>query len=110
MKLPYFKLKDALNETKDKFSYGSGLDKITATSKLIGKTAANISLLAVDIGIEVIKRAPEGAGELAKKKLEKESDSMSREQIENAQKIIEQGELARKKRIEKERLEREENS
>ena len=103
MKLPYFKIKEAFEEAKDTFSYGSGTDKISSTAKLFGKTVANVGMLAVEIGSEVIKKLPEETGKKAQKLLDEHSESMTDEQKEKAQKAIEMGEEAKRKRIEKER-------
>ncbi|MBP7491890.1 MAG: hypothetical protein KA803_07320 [Rhodoferax sp.] len=107
MKLPYFKIKKAFEEAKDSFSYGSGTDKISSTAKLFGKTVANVGMLAVEIGAEVIKKLPEETGKNAKKLLDEHSKSMTDEQKEKAQKAIEMGEEAKRKRIEKEKEEAE---
>ena len=42
MKLPYFKIKEAFEETRDSFSYGSGAEKLSSAAKLFGKSVANI--------------------------------------------------------------------
>ena len=92
MKLPYFKIKEAFEEAKDSFSYGSGTDKISSAAKLFGKTVANVGMLAVEVGAEAIKKLPEETGKNAKKLLDEHSDSMTDEQKEKAQKAIEMGE------------------
>ena len=107
MKLPYFKIKEAFEEAKDSFSYGSGTDKISSAAKLFGKTVANVGMLAVEAGTEAIKKLPEETGVKAKKLLDEHSDSMTDEQKEKAQKAIEMGEEAKRKRIEKEKEEAE---
>ena len=107
MKLPYFKIKEAFEEAKDSFSYGSGTDKISSTAKLFGKTVANVGMLAVEVGAEAIKKLPEETEKNAKKLLDEHSDSMTDEQKEKAQKAIEMGEEAKRKRIEKEKEEAE---
>jgi hypothetical protein len=101
MKLPYFKLKDAFNEARESFSYGSGSDKITSAAKLLGKSIANVGMGAVEIGAEAIKNAPEIAGKAAKNHLDKNSNSMTEDQIERAKNIVTKGEEARKRRLEK---------
>lgn len=103
MKLPYFRIKEAFEEARDSFSYGSGTDKISSTAKLFGKTVANVGMLAVEIGSEAIKKLPEQAGKNSQKLLDEHSESMSDEQKEKAKKAIEMGEEAKRKRIERER-------
>ena len=80
MKLPYFKIKEAFEEARDSFSYGSGSDKIASTAKLFGKTVANVGMLAVEIGSEAIKKLPEETGKKAQKLLDEHSESMTDEQ------------------------------
>lgn len=103
MKLPYFKIKEAFEEARDSFSYGSGSDKFSSTAKLLGKTVANVGMLAVEIGTEAIKNLPEKNGKLAQKFLDEHSDSITDEQKEKLQKTIEIGREAKRKRIEEER-------
>ena len=74
MKLPYFKIKEAFEEAKDSFSYGSGTDKISSAAKLFGKTVANVGMLAVEVGAEAIKKLPEETGKNAKKLLDNRID------------------------------------
>lgn len=59
MELPYFKLGEAFDEVKNTFSYGSAGEKAGVIAKLAAKTVANVGLLAVDLGVEIIKNAPE---------------------------------------------------
>ena len=66
MELPYFRLKEAFNEVKDSFSYGSGSEKLSSTAKLLGKFVANTGMLAVEIGAEAIKKAPEHLGKIGR--------------------------------------------
>ena len=101
MKLPYFKIKEAFEEARDSFSYGSGSDKISSTAKLFGKTVANVGMLAVEIGSEAIKKLPEETGKKAQKLLDELSVSLLVEQKEKAHRAIEMGEEAKRKRIEK---------
>ena len=105
MKLPYFKLKDAFNEARDSFSYGSGTEKLTTTAKLLGKSVANVGMLATEIGAGVIKRAPEIAGQISKKALEEHSHVMSDEQKIQAEEHVRKGNEAREQRLKKEREE-----
>jgi len=107
MKLPYFKLKEAFAEARDTFSYGSGADKLSAVAKLVGKSAANVGMLAAEAGVEVVKRAPELAGQMAKSNLNRGSHLMTDEQREKAQNMVRTGEEARERRLEKEREESE---
>lgn len=107
MKLPYFKIKAAFEEAKDSFSYGSGTDKLSSVSKLFGKSVANIGMLAVEIGAEVVKSLPEATGKKAQELLDKNSDLMSSEQIEKAKRAVEIGKEAREHRLQKERDEHE---
>lgn len=107
MKLPYFKLKDAFDEARNTFSYGSGTDKLSAVAKLVGKSAANVGMLAAEIGVEAVKRAPEMAGHMAKSNLDRGSHLMTDEQRERARDIVRAGHEASERRLEKEREERE---
>jgi hypothetical protein len=102
MKLPYFKLKDAFEAVKNDFSFGSGADKLASVSKLLGKTVANVGLLAVEAGIEAVKRAPEIAGSLAKSKLEERRHLMTSEEIEKHEEIIRRGDEAYRQRTDSE--------
>lgn len=102
MKLPYFKLKDAFEEVKSDFSFGSGTDKLASVSKLLGKTVANVGLLAVEAGVEAIKRAPEIAGSMAKGNLEEKRYLMTSEQIEKHEEMIRRGDEAYRQRMNKE--------
>jgi hypothetical protein len=108
VKFPYFKIKEAFDETRDSFSWGSGSDKLTSTAKLLGKSVANVGMLVAEVGVEVIKMAPEIAGKTAKQSLDKNSHVMSEEQIERAREISRKGDEARELRLEKEREERKE--
>lgn len=110
MKLPYFKIKEAFNEAKDSFSYGSGSDKLSATAKLVGKSVANVGMLAAEAGMEFVKRAPEIAGQMAKQNLDKHSHLMSDEQKEKAQQEVRAGNEARERRWERERQKEEEEA
>lgn len=107
MKLPYFKLTDAFKEARDSFSYGSGADKLASAAKLLGKTAANVGMLVTEAGVEVIKRAPESAGNVAQRHLKENSRLMSDEQKEKAHEMIKTGNEAREKRMNQQRLEEE---
>ncbi|SEJ59976.1 hypothetical protein [Frateuria terrea] len=107
MKLPYFKLKDALGEVRDGFAFGDKSDKLSSVSKLIGKTAANVGMLAVELGVEAVKRAPEVAGKMAKDNLDSKEHLMTPEQVEKHREMILRGEEAERRRLEKEQAERE---
>lgn len=107
MKLPYFKLKEAFNEARNTFSYGSGSDKLSAVAKLVGKSAANVGMLAAEVGVEAVKRAPEIAGHMAKSNLDRSSHLMTDDQRETAQNLVQAGKDASERRLEKEREERE---
>ena len=109
MKLPYFKIKEAFDEARDSFSYGSGSDKLTSAAKLFGKSVANIGILAVEVGTEAVKGLPEATGKKAQEILDKHSDSMSEEQIEKAKKAVELGNEAKDRRREKEQEEAQKN-
>jgi len=102
MKLPYFRLKDALEEVKNDFSFGSGTDKLASMSKLFGKTVANVGLLVVEAGVEAVKRAPEIAGNMAKSNLDQRRHLMTSEQIEKHEEMIQRGEEIHRQRIDKE--------
>ena len=105
MKLPYFKLGEALAETRDNFYYGHGSQKLSAVAKLVGKSAANVGMLAVEVGLDVVKRAPEIAGDAAKRKLDRASHLMTDEQREYAEKLVLAGTAARDERMQREREE-----
>lgn len=107
MKLKYFKLKEAFNEARESFSYGTGTEKLSSTAKFLGKSVANVGMLAVEIGVDVVKNLPEANGRVAKRVLDENSDSMSEQQKEKALLIVENGKEHERKRKEKERSERE---
>ena len=65
MKLPYFKLGEAVDDIKSKFSYGNFADKAASVAKLGGKTVANAGLLAVEVGVYVAKNAPAAMAKVA---------------------------------------------
>ena len=103
MKLPYLGIKEAFDEAKNSFSYGTGTDKVAATAKLLGKSVANVGMFAIEAGTEALKRAPEYIGDTAKKRLENESNLMTDKQIEAAHRAIELGESSRERRLQQER-------
>ena len=105
MKLPYFSLKNALDDARDSFARGSAGDKLASTAKLLGKTVANCGMLATEAGAHVVKRAPEIIGNAAKKNLDENSDLMSEEKKEKARELIKAGNDAREKRLTIERQE-----
>jgi hypothetical protein len=105
MKLPYFSLKNALNDARYSFAHGSAGDKLASTAKLLGKTVANCGMLATEAGAHVVKMAPEIAGNAAKKSLDENSDLMSEEKKEKAREMIKAGNAAREKRLATERHE-----
>ncbi|MDK6080492.1 hypothetical protein [Massilia varians] len=69
MKFPYFKIKEALADVRNDFNYGDGVDKVASVAKLVGKTAANVGMLSVEVGIDVVKRLPESLGKQAEHNL-----------------------------------------
>jgi hypothetical protein len=101
MKFRYFKIKEAFDETKDSFSYGTGADKMSSTAKFLGKTVANIGMFAVSAGVEIVKRIPETIGDVSKRNLKEYSHKMTEEQIEKAEKAVEMGEEYRERRLAK---------
>ena len=103
MKIPYFKIGEAFQEAKDSFSYGSNTDKVSSTAKLLGKSVANIGLLAVEIGVDAVKRVPEHMGKVAQENLDKRSHLMTEEQVAKAHEVIEKANQAKAQRLEKER-------
>ncbi len=103
----YFKLKEAVEDVKDSFSFGGGSEKLTSTAKLLGKTAANIRFLAIEGGIEVIKRLPEATGDMARKNLETSTNSLSEEKKKQMHELVRNGDDARVQRIAKEEAQRE---
>ena len=74
---------------------------------MFGKSVANIGMLAVEIGAEAVKNLPETTGKKAQELLDKNSNSMSEEQIEKANRAVELGKEAKERRLQKERDERE---
>lgn len=99
MELPYFKLGEAFKEVKDAFSYGSTGEKAEVLAKLTAKTVANVGLLAVDFGVEIVKRAPEISGKIADTILNHEnSHKLTDEQRNNLNETIKKGEEHRKER------------
>lgn len=65
-------MSEAWDETKSDFSYGSALDKVTSSAKLLGKGA-------VFAGVKVVKTFPEiakkHAAEVQAKKAKEEKES-----------------------------------
>ena len=108
MKLPYFKLGDDLMETRLNLVYGGLPDTLKSAAKLVGKTAANVGLLAVEAGVGLAKMTPEIIGSAAKQSLAKNSARMTSEQKEWAEGAVTRGVEARERRAKKEREEREE--
>lgn len=99
MKLPYFKLGEAINDVKHEFSYGNVGDKAGSIAKLTGKTVANIGLLAVDLGVDIITNLPEYTGKMASTTLENEnSRNLTEEQRERLTELVKIGEAHRKGR------------
>lgn len=74
---------------------------------MLGKSVANVGMLAVEIGAEALKKLPETTGKKAQEILDKNSDSMTEEQIEKAKRAVELGNEAKERRLKKEREERE---
>lgn len=103
MKLPYFKITEAFNEAKDSFSNGSNPDKLASTAKLLGKSVANIGMLAVEVGVGIVKQIPEATGRIAQENLDKRSHLMTEEQVHRTQEIIEKSNAFRERRQEQER-------
>lgn len=98
MGFSYFKLTDAFNDVRDSFSFGSGSEKLASTAKLLGKTVANVGILATEAGVELVKLAPEIIGKVASDTLNKGSNSLPDEKKEKLQKLVEKGDEARKRR------------
>lgn len=90
MKLPYFKIGEAFTTVKDEFAYGDTKGKASAIAKLAGKTAANIGMLGVELGVGIIKNAPQHIGDAAEKKLANDK-SISAEQKERLEQLVEKG-------------------
>lgn len=102
MKLPYFKLGDALNDVKDGFNHGTKTEKLASVSKLLGKTVANAGMLAAEFGVEAAKYAPEALGNMAKNNVKKHGHLMTSEQLEKQQDLIRRGDEAYERRIARE--------
>lgn len=103
MKLPYFKIGEAFREVRTDFSGGrSGTDKLTSVAKLMGKSVANVGMLAVDAGVAIVKAAPEIIGKKAKENLDNRSHLMSDEQIKRHHEMVAKGDDAKEQRIKKE--------
>jgi hypothetical protein len=107
LKIPYLNIKKAFDETKDSFSHGDNKDKILSATKLIGKSVANVGIFALEAGVAVVKNIPEAAGRVANNKLRNDIHTMSDEQIESAKQLVEFGEKAKERRMEKEKEESE---
>ena len=88
--------------------HGNGADKLSSAAKLLGKSAANVGMLTIEVGAEVIKSLPEHFGRKAQENLNKHSDLMTGEQIERANKAITLGDQTRERREEREKEEKEE--
>lgn len=111
MKLPYFKLGDAINDVKNQFSYGDAFDKVGSVAKLAGKTVTNVGLLAVDavveIGSDIIKNTPEHTGRIAESIL-KNSINLTKEKRDQLNEAVEKGKAHKKERYaEEEKAKRE---
>jgi len=89
MKLPYFKLGEALRDVKWELEIGSGLDKAGAVAKLVGKTAANLGMGAIEAGVVVAKALPAAAARQAQETLKANPD-MPTEQRQKLRDFIDQ--------------------
>ena len=105
MKFSYFSLKEAFDEVRDDFSYGSNTDKLASTAKILGKTVANFGVFLTEATVDGLKNLPETTGKKAKKLLEDKSHLMNEDQIHTLQTCVEKGEEFREQRIKKERAE-----
>lgn len=92
MKIPYFKLREALEEAKDSLSYGSGTEKISSVARLVGKTVANAGMLATETAIEVGKELskPETMAKILSDGLKNNRGNMSSDKIEHIERRIDQ--------------------
>ena len=79
MKLPYFKLGDAISDIKSDFKFGTLMDKTGSIAKFAGKTVANVGMLTVEAGVHIVKNIPEYMGQQAEKTL-KENPNLTEEQ------------------------------
>lgn len=107
MKLPYFDLKDALGSTIDDLKNGSGIGNLRSTPELLGKTVANVGMLAVEAGVAVAKAMPEivknmnqNTHEKAKQHLESHGSNMSEADKVKFNEIIRKTEANMKNRAE----------
>lgn len=106
MKMPFFKLGEAFGDVKNEFVYGNFLDKAGSIAKLAGKTVANVGMLAVEVGVDVVKNAPEHIGKVAENTL-KDNKNLSSEQREKLEETAKKGQDFKEDRYRKEKAERE---
>ncbi|MCA1859921.1 hypothetical protein LE191_07315 [Janthinobacterium sp. HSC-3S05] len=88
MKMPYFKLKDALSDLRIELTVGDKMDKATSVAKLLGKTVANVGMLSAELGIEVAKKMPELVGKSAENTL-KTNKNLTSDQQSKLEEIVE---------------------
>lgn len=88
MKMPYFKLKDALSDLRIELTVGDKMDKATSVAKLLGKTVANVGMLSAELGIEVAKKMPELVGKSAEDTL-KTNKNLTSDQQSKLEEIVE---------------------
>lgn len=106
MKLPEFNLGEALEEVRWSFNLGgSATEKLSSTAKLLGKTAANVGMIAAEVGVDMVKRLPESNGQRAQQLLDeadKNSYSFKGDGREKLEKAVAMGKEAKAQRIAKE--------
>lgn len=105
MKLPYFKLGEALSDIKSEFAYGNFIDKTSSIAKLAGKTVANVGMLTVELGVDIVKNAPAHLGNMAERGL-KENPTLTEVQRTKLEEIASKGKDFKQERDAKEAQER----
>ena len=108
MKRPRFNIREAYDEVLYSFQGGGNAsEKLASTAKLLGKSTANMGMIAAEIAVDIVKSLPESMGEKAQSMLDKNSHALTGEQRERLQKQVEVGKEAKAKRLAQEREERE---
>lgn len=97
MKLPYFKLGEALSDIRDEFAYGTVFDKASAVAKFTGKTVANVGMLVVETGVHIVTNPKETSGVIAESTL-KNGSNLTEEQRSKLNEVVENGRQAKQER------------
>jgi hypothetical protein len=102
MKLPYFKLKDAFNEVRINFSYGSGTEKLVSTAKLFGKSVANVGMLTTELGVEIVSAlAKKGKEERERREEQELHEELLKEREEREEREVQERRETRKRDLAK---------